>query len=811
MTPVPAGNRSPLFLLSVSLLSAAALAYEVLLLRLFSLSLWHHFASTVISLALLGYGASGTLLTLVGPRLRGRFPGAFRAGALLFGVAAPACYALSQKIPFNPLALAWEVRPWAAFSAMYLILAVPFLLAAGCVGLALRQLGDRIPVIYRADLLGAGAGALGVLGCLSLLPPEGCLRAIGVAGCTAAGLSGLGASPARPRAPALAVLTAGAGVLLSLGWPSAWITPRVSEYKDLPQTLRAPGAAVVADTFGPLGEVAAVTSPTVPLRHAPGLSLTCPAPIPEQAALFVDGDLAGVVDEADRGSTGYLDCLPGALPFELLGHPGVLVLGAGGGVAVRNALVQGATRVDAVELNPALFEMVRGPLGPFSGRLYEGERVRFHAADARAFLSSNQGRYDLIEIPFLAGGGGGTGGVGALAESYLTTVEALEGMLGHLAPRGALSVTLALEVPPRGALKFVATVLEALDRRGATEPASWVAVTRTWNTVTVLVREGGLGPEDLDAIRRFCRSRGFDLAYLPGLERHEANRSNVLQEPYLYDGVRALLGPGRAEFLRRYKFYVVPATDDRPYFSRTFRWGSLGEFLGKRAGGGAALVEWGYLLSLASFLQAVVAGALLILLPLRRLRAAPGSPGQGPGVGLYFGSLGLAFLFVEIPTIHRTTLLLGHPVYAAAGVLSGFLVFAGLGSGVSGRLVRKWGEAQVVRGAVGGIAALVAAHQWLLPGALPVLGPHPLTTRGLVAAAAIAPLAFLMGMPFPVGLAALSRRDPEWVPWAWGLNGFASVWSAALAGLLSIHLGFSGVIWIAVAFYLLAASATRGW
>ncbi len=196
---------------------------------------------------------------------------------------------------------------------------------------------------------------------------------------------------------------------------------------------------------------------------------------------------------------------------------------------------------------------------------------------------------------------------------------------------------------------------------------------------------------------------------------------------------------------------------------------------------------------------------------MRRGRGGPGGSGfaEGARVAVYFFALGLAFLFVEIAFIARFTLFLGHPVYAAAVVLSGFLVFAGLGSGASTRLGERLGGTAIVA-AVAAIAVVALAYLGLLPPLLAALRPLPDAAKIALSLALIAPLAFAMGMPFPLGLARLARRAPGWIPWAWAINGSASVVSAVLAIVLAIHLGFTAVVAIAVALYLAAAAVFWG-
>ncbi|MDW7711509.1 MAG: hypothetical protein SCH98_13655 [Deferrisomatales bacterium] len=797
-----------MFLLAVSVLSASALAYQVLLMRLLSVVLWHHFAAMVISLALLGYGISGTALTLTQDRLRGRISHAYPLGCGLFGVLAPGAFAVAQRVPFHPQEAVWDPWQWAAFGAMYLLLAVPFVLVGGCLGLAFRELRDRIPSLYRADLVGAGAGALGVLGLLFLLPPAECLRVVGAGGFVAAalGAAGLGRRSARGAVP---LGVAALGAVVSLGWPASWLEPRPSEFKALSQALRTAGAAVTAEAWSPLGHLAAVESPEVPFRHAPGLSLGCPWDLPPQVALFSDGGFSGTVDRGD-GDPRYRDCLPTGLPYRLAERRTVLVLGSGGGLEVQAALAQGAQNVDAVELDRRLLGLLDGPLRPHAGPVYDAPGVAVHAADARAFVARAHRRYDLIQISLLDALGASLAGTQAASESYLYTVEAFGSLLDRLEPGGVVSVTRWLELPPRGALKLFATAVEALERRGVASPGERLALVRTWSTATLLLREGPFPPEELRRLREACGALGYDLEWLPGLSAEEVNRHNVLDRPWLHEGALAILGPGRKAFYRDYKFFVEPATDDRPYFFRSFKWGSLPELLAARGRGGAALVEWASLFAPATLLQALLAGGALILLPLRVLRRAPRG-GTGPRVVVYFASLGLGFLLIEISLIQRLTLLLGHPVYAAAATLAAFLAFAGLGSQASARWARSRSRAHALGGAILAVVALTLTYQAAVPWLFTHLAGLPLAARAAVAAGCIAPLAFFLGMPFPLGLQAVAARFPEAVPWVWGINGFASVVSAALAAVLGVHVGLSGVAVIAALLYLVAGWAGRGW
>lgn len=213
-------------------------------------------------------------------------------------------------------------------------------------------------------------------------------------------------------------------------------------------------------------------------------------------------------------------------------------------------------------------------------------------------------------------------------------------------------------------------------------------------------------------------------------------------------------------------------------------------------------MEWGYPVLVATLVQAAMVGFALILLPLAV--AGHSLPRQGRLRVLgYFALLGLAFMFVEIAFIQRFMLFLGHPLYAVAVVLAGFLVFAGLGSRLAGRLA--WADARIVRWAVFTIAGLALAHLFLLPHVFHTLAGLTDAGRIVVSLLLLAPLALAMGMPFPLGLRRLAAAAPAYIPWAWGINASVSVMAAVLATLLAMHLGFSVVVLLAILAYLAAA------
>jgi hypothetical protein len=596
--------------------------------------------------------------------------------------------------------------------------------------------------------------------------------------------------------------------LLALGIPQTQLDLRISEYKGLSQALQVIDSRVLGQASSPLGLITVVDSPTVPVRHAPGLSFNTRHIPPEQLAVFTDADGMSAITryDGDPGSVAYLGDVTAALPFSLLEKPAVLILGAGTGNDVLLSLYHGASRVDAVELNPQMTELVAQRYAEFAGHLYQDPRVTIYTDEARGFVARSGGRYDLIQIGLLDSFGASGAGVQALNESYIYTVEALREYLADLEPGGLLAITRWIKMPPRDSVKLLATAIEALRQSGVREPGRRIAMIRSWNTSTLLVRNGEFTSPEIERIREFAHSRSFDTAYFPGMRAEDANRFNQLGEAYIYDAGIALLGDRADDFVARYKFFLDPATDDRPYFFHFFRWRTLPEVMALRKAGGAGLIEWGYLVLVATLAQAALLGLVLILLPLSLVRH-DWPAGTARQFGFYFLLLGLAFLFVEMAFIQKFILFLSNPLYSVAVVLSGFLLFAGLGSASSKRFAQwiPWPGISPVTVAVAAIAMLALVYMLMLPAVFGRFIGFTDSAKIVLSLALIAPLAFFMGMPFPLGLGRLSSLAPGFIPWAWGINGFASVVSAVLATLFAIEFGFNVVIVLALVLYGLAA------
>lgn len=820
------------------LVSASVLSYQVILVRAFSIGQWHHLAYMVISIALLGFGASGTLLAALEwkrARTAAPFQGSqtnwFAISAIAFAIAVPISFWLTQRVPFDLFLIIWDWMQVLYLGGYYLALFVPFFAAAAAIGLTLTRESANCPRLYAFNMAGSGVGALLALVLLSVAKVEWAL--VGVAG-LAQGAAILALFDGkffidRGARRFLAVAAVAIMAILTLASVARPPTVRLSQYKGLSYALNLPDAKVVAERSSALGRVDVVASPAI--RDAPGLSLIAPmdAVPPRQLGLYIDAESAGAITafDGDASKLNHLDWMITAAPYFTLSDPPrdlrVCVLGAGGGAGVLLALRHAASQVDAVELDPNVPQLLRGEFREFAGKLYDRPEVRLHRTDARAFVQAAHENWNVIDLSLVDSFAASAVGAGAVGENYLYTREAFEAFLRHLRPGGVLAVTRWVRTPPRDELKLFATGVAALERMGL-NPAERLVLIRSWAAATLLVKKEAFTAPELFALRRWAEDRLFDTSYFPGVAPDQHNRFNVLERDYYFEATSAFLAGGerREQFFRDYAFNLRPATDDRPYFFHFFRWHALPLMLHTFRQSWIPFSEWGYLILVATLVQATFLGMLLIVSPLflLRRRSTPNDPPiPGPLAGgavrrqvfLYFLALGLGYLFVEMALIQRLVFFLANPGYAVAVVLAGLLFVSGWGSAWAGRQVSKGTSSTRLACLAALIVALIATvYAFGLHALLTPLLSWPLPARMVIALAVMLPLA-AMGMPFPLGLRQLGQSHAELLPWAWAVNGCASVLAGPLATLFALGAGLPTVLLVASGCYVVAALVASMW
>jgi hypothetical protein len=790
--PVFPGARADRVVAAVFFLSAATLANEIVLIRLLSYRFWPHFVPLIVSQAMLGLGGAGVALQIVRRRAE-KSPGPLFAWVLLLAVPAfDLAFRASQLVPFDPFLLLWDPVAWPRFGAFFFLLAVPFFLSGCATAIPFAFLGVRPGPVYAASFAGSAAGALVALPYLLLAPTGWLLRlplALGAVACAFV-LADEGGGLRKGRAAALCA------VLLLLFIPPADLV--LSPYKDLAAVRNLPGAREIASRSGISGDFRAVFAPGV--HSAPGLSIRFAGEIPPQATLFADGELRGTVPkDGGRAIPAYLGYFPAVLPYRLVEHPRVLQLGLRGTEGVLTAAANGASSVTIVEPARELARLVREDLSGFSGGWPGALPVEIREEGARNFLARDGRTFDVIEAADISSATFSSLGVHATGEAFLLTREGIRAMIARLGEGGLLAFSGWLKAPPRENVKILRTIRAELSDAGLTPAADRIAAIRGWGTFSVVARRAPFQPAEIDRVRRFCSEYGYSMIWPAAV----ADDGGGAEERALREAVsEAMTGPpaGRETGL----FDLSPVTDDSPYFHRFLRLRTLPEFRRLLGSQWVPFVEWGIVFLVLSLGVSLVLAAMLLLLPAAFARHGTGEAGTLPVAG-YFTALGLAYMLVELTFLKVGILVLGDAIRAAGIAIGGFSFFSGIGSAVSGR----WESGRKMGRVFAGIAVCVVAGFVVLSAAAGPLLARGWAMRTAAFVAALAPAAFLMGIPFPVAISRLAAAGGSAIPFAWAVNGFFSVAGASLASIGALWLGFRWTVAIGALLYVAAGLLYR--
>jgi SAM-dependent methyltransferase len=781
-------------------ISCAALATQVALVRVLSISLWHHFAYLVIGIALLGFAAAGAVLTASGQLTEGGLQPALARRARYAALFTLCAILVAAVIRCNTLDLLRDPSVAVGLLCLIVVCALPFFGAGLVIATALSGVKERAGAVYAADLLGAATGAAVTLPLLERLGAVGVIFGAAVLCAVSALLFSLG-GPRRELLRSGGVLAAALVAALALGSSEAWINPAPSKEIRHFYNPDAQKRDIELTRWSAQGRIDVSKELLLPPIMGASFGKGNPAPLWPGRAVTQDGAAPTVLYRyAINGKRiPFLKHNTSAAVWELRGAQAgrgseVLVIGVGGGIDLQIAKTYGAARVTGVEINPVMLDLLRQHYPDFTGKLHEQPGVTLVQEEGRAFLRASTARYDVIQLSGVDTFTALSHGAQSVAEAYLYTLEAFEDYLDHLRPDGCLSMSRLILPRPRETLRLAYTAAEALARRGVKRPGEQIFILRGrgkgW--ASLLVCQRPLERAGVERLRAFAQRENFAVIFDPLTQRGEGPFYSALHD----DPVK------RAAFAAGYQFLITPATDDTPFFFDYFRWSNLSE-LGQRTDPGAMYapaVPIGHAVVLTALVLTTLLAVIGILLPLRRLdRQRTDPPRQGRRRHLlYFAGLGLAFILVEVTFLQRLTFLLGHPSYALSVVLAVLLLSSGLGAALSRRLPldgRLWAALPYL------LAALLAAAAIFSRLLLPDLLQLSFGGRLAVSVLLLAPLGLLMGIPFPAGIQQLQRSAPALVPWAFGVNGFFTVIATGLSTVIALQTGYTLLLGLAALVY----------
>lgn len=754
----------------MALTTLAALLLELTLTRIFSVVFYYHFAFLAISVALFGLGAGGVFSYVVaqgGGSLYGKL-GRLAIGASLSIIASLIFLLTRTGEPGNITLL-----------LIYLFSALPFLFAGALVSLAISDTIERVERVYFFDLLGAAAGCLLLIPLLNAFGGPNTVIVVSVLFAATAGIwYGLDKNVSG-RAAAVALALGLTGLLIG-NIKFNWLDIRSAK-----------GMVLANEQFVKWNSFSRIA-----VSREGGTNLP---------NIVIDADAATGIAQFDfdkmdeAGKEKLLDHGPG-LPYRLRRGAKTLIIGPGGGWDVSRALASGSKDITGVEINPIIATTVmREKFPQLSHNLYLRPEIRIFVEDGRSFVRRTPEKYQVIQATLVDTWASTAAGAFSLSENNLYTSDAFYDYLSHLSDDGILAFTRWGFDPPRESLRVISLAIEALSQLGESNPARHVIVAREgvdkirgWGaTDTVIISRKPMDDAFLARAREAMNQPGMEVVYMPGTERNTPFRE-------------LLTSTNRAGFYEYYQYDVTPVNDNRPFFFYTVQPRDVWNFLVSATRESADFkINRAVPMLFGVLFVSFIATAITLLLPPLLLKQSLPSDRRLRGFLMYFVCLGAGYIMIQVSLIQKFVLLLGHPTYALTVIIFTMLLASGLGSNYSKRIVQN--NPERLRIVLLFIVILVPVLGYFA-GLVSSLGPAwPLPVKMLATVVVVAPLAFLMGIPFPTGLATLETWEKSAVRWGWSMNAASSVLGSALAIFLAIYLGLYQTLVVGGLLYLVAA------
>ncbi len=787
----------------VALIASASLGFELLQTRVLSALYFNNVVYMTVTIALLGFGMSGVLASVLQRRLANTDRLAVLCAAGL-GLSIPPCLCVASALP----GMMPQVPSLYKMIASYFILVIPFLFAGGALSLIFMGHGKRIFALYFADLCASAVAAI----LFSLL-----LRPLG--GANFAWLCAAAAWAAFVLLARSAGLHRSFQVLVPASMVLCFVTTGTAVIQDRPEWYKITArcwdpvfdAKLEASAWTTIAKIDVFSSRSRDLVTGGCLGRPC-----EFKLVGQDNDAHTLIY-----SPKYLDLfarlardgrpteVPALSYFMRPGVKDVLVIGVGGGVDVTEARSFGAQNIDGAEINAATIDLVTNRFRDYA-KWPSWPNIRIYNAEGRHYIRNTSKRYDVVVMRGVDTFAALNSGAYVLSENYLYTVEAIKDYLNGLNPDGMMVIFRWFFRQPRESIRLANLFAEAAETVGEGPANQRIMVIKRGDWAGTFIKRRPFTPEEVRTVASVVRKTNYAWIFVPkvlgaeqlAFETDQFQRQHddlhVARTAYrqLFTGTAA----DRTAFAASYPYRIDPVYDDKPFFFEYYK-GADSEHANQDWLGGqhATAAVWNQLRG------PVVHYVLYILLGLTTCACAAGMGiplwlferqgakvrGAG-GLIAFFGCLGTGFMFVEIGCMQWLNLYLGHPMYSLMVVLAGLLLFAGCGSLLAGRMARP--VLAKLRLGMLGTAVLIPLWLLVMKFALPPTEHWALGGRIAVVLLSLLPLGLSMGIPFASSLRHLADREPRFIPWAWGVNGLTSVAASILAIILAMNIGFTAVV-----------------
>lgn len=787
---------------SVGFLSFSILFLELLETRLLSFIFWNHMVYLTISVALLGFGVSGSLVALFSNRIVNR-KATLSWLIALFGLSSSLVLLATAALPV----FGWITSP-VKILFCYGTYVLPFIFSGAALSLLLASPDCKVGQLYAIDLLCAGAACFLFFLLLPALGPQVLIAVIAIlSGClaffwtTKTDRSARTVSCVQIAIAALTLAFSGSIVLLP------------EPYKELHEVLFLEGSKLEKTIWTPLCRVDVESNSKYPFSmHTYQLPAGGSKLITQDGTantILPGSEAIKLLIEQVQNDTPKI--YAPALVYRVKKEPKVAVIGVGGGIDVIHAYAAGAKSIVGAELNPAIFNQTTRDYADFNGHFFDNAKIRILNEEGRSMLRHLGEKFDVIQFVAIDTFAALSSGAYVLSENYLYTVEALHEILDHLEQDGMMCCQRWNTMPPRESLRLTALACEALKQRGSKTIDQQVMVIAQDKWALNMVKNSPFTEAEVNTILDGVKRHDMQVLYFPKvfddpaferLYNQALTQDNKLGSTRWNQLMKSYQNGTEKQFFAGYPFLVAPTTDDSPFFFEYHQKTDLGGLNLDEQRGNTAGVTLNLVL-----LQSTLFTLFAIFLPLIRFQRLGMAVRNAASFSIYFASIGFGFMLIEVALIQKCVLFLGNPMYSLSAILATLLISAGIGSAIVSKA--GWPALKVMK--VFGTALLVF-YGILVVSLDPLINSMMHLSLHMRIAATVVmlfPCGLLLGVFFPTGLQEAYKRAPSYIPWAWGINGCASVYGSFVAIKLAILSGFTVTLLVGAATYVLALLA--GW
>jgi hypothetical protein len=759
----------------IAIISGATLLLEVTMTRIFSVAFFNHYAFLIISTALFGFGFSGVILSIVPAIEKFNLNKLLMGFSIGFTLTTILTLEIAVRVPLRFGSMKDQSVQFLYLTIYYLAMAIPFFFSGLVIALLLSKIPAYVNKLYFADLIGAGIGCFLVMPLVPLLGASGTVIVAALLGLVAAGCFGkpLG------KMPLGICLLLFCGIALLLPYRETHFRVRVHEMKRS-FVLQEMQKEIEFTRWGPISRIDVA-------RYGLDKIIWIDGGSNQSFMKPFNGDL-------EQLATNELTKSMAGVVYRLIDHPDVLVVGPAAGEEILYALAWKPRSIIGVELDPVICDIMLHNYRQFSGDIYNLPNVKLINDEGRSYIRRSPQKFDIIQQINNSSPAAIASGAVNLSETYLITVEAFHDYLDHLKDNGFVFIR------RYGAIRLATVAAQALRERGVAHPEEQMIIMydslHQMGGGQFYLKNGAFTEQELAVFRQ----KGIFDKVLYGPQALQVTHNK-------YNEYRKLIADPEAwKAYSKLGINMFPVTDDRPFFNHFTKFGKFkvtnvpDEF--KPIFGVYRNSDFSLLVILS---EAAIMSLLFILLPLYLFkRSGLQSHGKFQFL-LYFFSLGMAFILIEIVFIQKFTLFMGNPTYSTTVVLFSLLIAAGCGSFLSEKLTKNLKQSLLM--VILGIVVFCWLELTLSPIIFKACLGFAMPVRIMVSIVLIFPLGMLMGMPFPLGITFANRVSPRLIPWGWGINGYATVIGSVLCVILGLSFGFKAAILVASGIYLAGLGA----